>query len=234
MGPDLLPYLLLCPICLISNIMSQSQQSEVFASSLYDGDPRNLGYLLSDYPQNFTPVFSSQPTSNILDSDLVYPQSLPAAPEIFDRISPDRRRTFIVYNNMAHSDWVEWWLDTDFGKKSKLRWDANHQSGIWEYFHQVAQDTDGQPKVVCKRCCAILEHPSSPLRNNGGSARHGTSTMAKHIKTSACQKAATTQKSGIKAFLQAKVSILPSKRLISNILFILETRPSYDKGLLTG
>ncbi|OQD78035.1 hypothetical protein PENANT_c095G04240 [Penicillium antarcticum] len=49
-----------------------------------------------------------------------------------------------------HPEWVDWWLETDYGKTSKIRWDAAHQSEHWKQFDQVADATTGQPKGQMK------------------------------------------------------------------------------------
>lgn len=86
---------------------------------------------------------------------------------------------------------------------------------------QVAHSSDGAPKVMCKRCGAILEHPQS--LSSGTTARQGTSTMGKHLKGTGCTKAARhrTQKSGITQFINATVTLYPlifSTILISLLL----------------
>lgn len=109
---------------------------------------------------------------------------------------------------MNHSEWVDWWLQTDFGSKTKISWDSNHLSDVWKQFAQVAHSADGAPKVMCKRCSAILEHPYTIKKDaNGRDGRHGLTTMTRHIKTSACKKAAGThqQRGGLNKFLQATV-----------------------------
>ncbi|KAG0156961.1 hypothetical protein PDIDSM_4144 [Penicillium digitatum] len=79
---------------------------------------------------------------------------------------------------MSHNDFVDWWLETDYGRKSKLKWDSNRHTEIWNSYHQVAQGIDGAPKVMCKRCGKILEHPYTLSPNSTGKAQyHGTSTI---------------------------------------------------------
>ncbi|KAG0152748.1 hypothetical protein PDIDSM_2553 [Penicillium digitatum] len=81
---------------------------------------------------------------------------------------------------MSHNDFVDWWLETDYGRKSKLKWDSNRHTEIWNSYHQVAQGIDGAPKVMCKRCGKILEHPYTLSPNSTGKAQyHGTSTIQK-------------------------------------------------------
>ncbi|OGE48028.1 hypothetical protein PENARI_c033G10472 [Penicillium arizonense] len=93
---------------------------------------------------------------------------------------------------MSHSDWVDWWLQTDYGSKSKISWDVTHVSGIWKDYFQVAHSADGAAKVMCKRCCAILEHPYTTKKDaNRKVGRHSTTTMTRHLKTTACDRTPT-------------------------------------------
>lgn len=189
--------------------MAQSQHSDIFPSSIYD-DTESIQYLTSGYPQLFTPdLSSSQKTLDPLESDFLRPQPPQSIPSSFQRVGPNRRKDYVLYNNIMHSEWVDWWLETDCGKISKIRWDAAHQSECWKEFDQVADATTGQPKVMCRRCGIILEHPSSLLRP-GGKTRYGTSTLMKHLQTNGCQKRAKNSNQGldITRFLRDAVSNL--------------------------
>ncbi|KAG0158922.1 hypothetical protein PDIDSM_6442 [Penicillium digitatum] len=64
---------------------------------------------------------------------------------------------------MSHNDFVDWWLETDYGRKSKLKWDSNRHTEIWNSYHQVAQGIDGAPKA--KR--SIMAHQPSRTSENG-------------------------------------------------------------------
>jgi hypothetical protein len=194
--------------------MSQSQHSDVFPSSLYD-DTDSIPYLAPENPQLFTPeLSSSQQTFNSFEQDFLRPQPRLLIPSLFKRVGPDRRKAYVLYDNMMNTEWVEWWLETDCGKTSKINWDANHQSTIWKEFYQVANSSDGAPKVMCKRCGLILEHPSSLLRP-GGKTRHGTSSLIRHRTTAACLKAASgAQTTGITKFLRDTVSSFLFKEII--------------------
>lgn len=187
--------------------MSQSQNSDIFLSSLYD-DTDSVPYLASDPPQLFTPEPSgSQPTFDPFDQDFIRPQPRLSIPSALKRVGPDRRKNYVLYDRIMHTEWVDWWIETDCGKISKIRWDASHSAESWQHFDQVAESSNGQPKVMCKRCGLILEHPSS-TRTPSGTNRHGTSTLLKHLRTATCQQRArnTQQGAGITRFLQDTVS----------------------------
>lgn len=199
---------------------SQSQHSDFLPSLEQETD--HLSYL--------TPLYHlATPTDGILsscpiegsESDFVRPSN-PSFPASFTRVGPGRTKDFLLYDNMAHTDWVDWWLQTDFGQKSNLKWDTNRNADIWTHFDQVASHKDGAPKVMCKRCTRILEHPAATLPN--GKTLYGTSTMSKHIKTSACQKAKANSKEDISRFLKAKVCYLS---YFIYIILIILGRDSY-------
>lgn len=83
--------------------MSQSQHSD-FTSSIYDGEIDNLSYLATSNPLA-TPS-GSQYALNTSDRDFLRP-TRPVVPSSFTRVGPDRRKAFVLYERMAHNDWVE-------------------------------------------------------------------------------------------------------------------------------
>lgn len=133
---ELLVYLNFLLISLSNyKIMSQSQNSDVFPSSLYDNTDSIL-YLPSDPLQPFTPKLSgSQQTFDPFNQDFLRPQAPPIIPPSLTRLGPDRRKAYVLYDGTMYTEWVDWQLETDYGKISKLRWDANHHSEIQKQFH---------------------------------------------------------------------------------------------------
>lgn len=180
--------------------MSQNQHSD-FASSLYDDEIDNLSYLSSS---NYLATLSgSQYILEASNQEFLRPNIPLAVPSSFTRVGPDRRKAFILYDRMAHSDWVDWWLQTDFGRKSKINWDSTRHAEIWSNYHQVAHSADGAPKVMCQRCGAILEHPYTvKSKANSKIQYHGTSTMQKHLKTAGCLKSERGKRAEITRFLK--------------------------------
>ncbi|KAJ5853100.1 hypothetical protein N7534_005643 [Penicillium rubens] len=174
--------------------MSQTQQS-TFSSSIYDGDLDLIPY------SQFTPDFSeSQET--LPTEDFLRPAIPSSIPLCLTRVGPNRVKNYLLYDEMVHNEWLE----TGYGKKHNIPWDATHQSTTWNDFHQVANISDGAPKVMCKRCGQILEHPNFVRETKDGrKPRQGTSTMKTHLKTAACVKASQGQKSDITRFLQKNV-----------------------------
>lgn len=119
---------------------------------------------------------------------------------------------------MNHNEWVKWWLETDYGLNNhKIAWDSRHGSAAetWKEFDQVAHAETGSPKAIYKRCDTVLEHPyaikkddngtgTSTSTSTGKAARHGTTTITRHLQTSGCQRTASgrRQREGLRRFLQ--------------------------------
>lgn len=199
--------------------MSQSQPTDILSSSAYNAELESLDYLI---PSNEIPTLSgSQYTLDTIDAPslrsevslrsnpLQYPPSL-------TQVGPNRKKAFLLYDTMVHSDFVEWWLQTDYGSRpqaDKFGWDTHGRNdSIWSHFHQVAHSTDGAPKVMCKRCDRVLEHPYSlRLVGNGRPTYQGTSTMAKHLRTNACLQATAGKKTDISQFFKNRVCYTASK-----------------------
>lgn len=185
--------------------MSQNQQSQ-FSDSFYDSD-----FLQSDIIQPFSD--SQQTILSAPDSDFTFPPPRPRAPDTLARVGPKFRQNWILYSNMAKTDFVEWWLKTDFGSKREVRntihWDGRKSSKCWEQFEQVAHEKTGEPKVMCKRCHNILVHPHH--------RRAGSSPMQAHLKGSGCR-SLIPRKQGVDQLLQDSV------RLSADIILFLTLR----------
>lgn len=85
-----------------------------------------------------------------------------------------------------------WWWQTTIGQSVKTKsstkikdplWAKKavpgKQADTWEEFIQLASTVEGLPRIACKRCNKILDHPTA-LSNSS------TSNMKKHLKTSEC------------------------------------------------
>lgn len=105
-----------------------SQFTDTYGSSSYDLDlplPNNLQLLLSD---DLTPDLSvSQRTfpyvaSSVVDSDSIQPGfSSPPVPSSLETVRPDRINLYVVYSKAMTIEFVQWWLQTDFGRRKRLR-----------------------------------------------------------------------------------------------------------------
>lgn len=161
-------------------------------SQLSDRDPSStaegvgiddLPYLVPDDTFFSSPFLPSQPSLNTTLDNCSIPQQLaPTVPETLQRIKPDRINEYLSYEAKMSKEFIEWWLQTDYGKKKRINWDARHHASCWEGFDQVAHTKDGKPGVMCRRCRTVLEHPAS--------AHSGTSSMNKHLKGPQCQRGA--------------------------------------------
>lgn len=76
-----------------------------------------------------------------------------------------------------------------------------HYAEVWNHFDQVAHVDTGIPKVFCRACLTLLDHPQHK--------RHGTSAMGKHQRSKSCRK-------GRKMFHQALVSSSLQKAIPSS------------------
>lgn len=192
-----------------------SQQSDIYASSLYEGD------LLATLPP--LPTLTETLSSSCIDSDGRTPftsephisqQSFTSAPDSnfaqclsipsnLTRIRPNRLTEFVLYTTMDKEVFVNWWLQTTNGKRPEAKtfnWDrTGHLSDVWKHFDQIASITDGLPKVKCQRCGKILDHP--------GHTKAGTNSMGRHLKGEKCRRAAQhTQQSSIRQLIQEEVN----------------------------
>lgn len=195
-----------------------SQQSDIYSSSLYEGDPiaafnlqptqatltetPSSSYVNSDSLPRFTPQsnFDQQLLISASDSDFSHS---PAIPGSLTSIRPDRFTEFVLYTNMNKEEFVNWWLQTTYGKNpgaKTFNWDrTGHLSEVWKHFDQIASVTDGFPKVKCQRCGKIFNHP--------GHTKGGTSSMGRHLKGEKCRRAAVQpQQSSIRQLMQDEVS----------------------------
>ncbi|KAJ5780736.1 hypothetical protein N7457_005896, partial [Penicillium paradoxum] len=185
--------------------MSQSQQTEIGSSQLS----------LYDSKHTFNSSFIQPSIASSVAPDPIEP---------FQRVGLGRKGQYFLYNGINHRDW------TDYGSHNTISWESPHGSAseTWKYFEQAAYTDTGKPKVICKNCDIILEHPSSGRKDASGKvSRYGTTTITRHLQTIAYQKAVgiRRQKGQLKEFLQT--SINRSRKMPRRI-------SSYSSSLLTG
>lgn len=134
------------------------------------------------------------------------------APESLRRVGKHLQKHWILFNDnltdpdmeSSRNSFVEWWLKTEFGEKEDLQksiqWQSKQKtSDVWGCFDQVAHEKTGEPKVMCRRCQAVLVHPSH--------RRAGTSPMKIHMKSIICAKPSGSKKQGIDQLLQNMVCL---------------------------
>lgn len=155
-----------------------------------DEDP-DLLYLpnaSSSFDENLLTAFQSsqQTATSIPDSDFPLPV---LAPFSLQRVGPDRRKLFILFNTMNNhtkQEFIKWWQTTMHGSEPdtqhNIRWEAKHISDAWKNFDQVAHHITGEPMVMCRLCGTILPHPHHK--------KSGTNTMKRHASSEKCRKGA--------------------------------------------
>lgn len=179
-----------------------SQEPDFYTSSVYEGDSTNIvpliptptetfsaSYLDSDSVTPFTPdpQFSQQSFTSVTGSDLIQPSSVPLS---LTRVRPNRLIEYVLYTDINKGVFVEWWLQTTVGKRLEgktFNWDrTRHSSEVWKHFDQIACTGDGLPKVNCRQCGKILNHP--------GHTKAGTNSMGRHWRGEKCRRAAKQTK----------------------------------------
>ncbi|KAJ5557753.1 hypothetical protein N7513_003339 [Penicillium frequentans] len=121
-----------------------------------DEDP-DLLYLpnaSSSFDENLLTAFQSsqQTATSIPDSDFPLPV---LAPFSLQRVGPDRRKLFILFNTMNNhtkQEFIKWWQTTMHGSEPdtqhNIRWEAKHISDAWKNFDQVAHHITGEPMTI--------------------------------------------------------------------------------------
>jgi hypothetical protein len=180
--------------------MSQvSQFSDIYSSSMYDGDPVDALLSFSNDQFQTADISGSQHTlESASNSDFLTPIIPPLIPSSLQRVGPGRSPAFILYAEMSKDDFVVWWLETEFGKRKRLNWGGSRTAACWEQFDQVANAKTGKPGVKCRQCQKVLDHPAS--------GRYGTTALNRHLAGPTCRKS-TSQKADIKGLLANAVCI---------------------------
>lgn len=165
-------------------------------------DALSTSYPDSDGLTAFPPEpFLSQPSLTSTPKHN-FPQLLPIPPTLI-RVKPDHRNEFALFDTMNKEVFVNWWLQTTYGKRPEGKafvWDrAGHLSDVWKHFDQLASTSDGLPRVRCQRCYKILDHP--------GHTKQGTNSMGRHWRGEKCRRAANqSQQPNIRRLLQDEAS----------------------------
>ncbi|KAJ5593107.1 hypothetical protein N7537_010011 [Penicillium hordei] len=169
--------------------MPQSQQIGVGSSqsSIFDSEADDLLLVTPSASQQAFNSFDSSFAQPSVPSYIAPHPIEPFPLERFQRVGPGKRGQYFLYDVMSYRDWVNWWLQTDYGSNSKINWDSHGRAKIWKEFEQVAHTVHDTAKVMCKNCGVILEHPSATKNSKHG--RHGTTTMIRYVTTSACKRA---------------------------------------------
>jgi uncharacterized CHY-type Zn-finger protein len=102
-------------------------------------------------------------------------------------VGPQRRKNWILYELYLEREFLGWWEKTEYGHKlngdgqSQIKWSTeSRHADAWKHFDQVADIDSGRPRVLCKACLTLLDHPQ--YKGNG------TSAMSRHQKSNSCRK----------------------------------------------
>jgi hypothetical protein len=172
-----------------------SQFSDIYPSSLYEGDILDQSsYLASEDLHLFTPELPESQrmvTSTTEPPPLPPPPPVPPVPLTLQRVGLDRQKTYVLFMAETKKDFMDWWFQTQIGAtepvQKKIHWDGSrHHSEIWSHFEQVAHYITGEPKVMCKRCRKLLDHPNH--------TSNGTNSIRRHWSRNTCQKTAQASK----------------------------------------
>lgn len=145
--------------------MSQSQQSTF--SSIYDNEIDNLSYIPYDNPHIFTLDLSeSQQTIESIDPEFLRtPWLLYACWPWSKKVIRSLRRDVPQWlGGLLARNWLREEEQDTLGFEALVR-------GL-EQFHQTANSSDGAPKIMCKHCGQILEHPYTIREERMGKNNH--------------------------------------------------------------
>jgi hypothetical protein len=145
----------------------------------------------------------SEPTES--QTTELTPLPLPL-PQSIKRVG-DRTKQWALWMEITKSEFIEWWLTTQYGSKpdaQRIHWDRKgYTSDVWIAFDQIANIQTGKPKVICKHCGIMLSHP----------ALNGTTALHRHQKNASCQRSKDKQKqTNIQHLMQKVVSLLEREK----------------------
>jgi BED zinc finger len=123
--------------------------------------------------------------SSILDETSQSGIDVNGPPSILPRLGTNY--AFVKWTQQHIDTFTTWWATTQYARLVKSDPSSHHtppwnstkkSSNVWTSFDQVAEAKTGHPKVACRTCGRIMNHPS--IKNTG------TSNMSKHLKQSKC------------------------------------------------
>jgi hypothetical protein len=146
--------------------------SDPFDLSIYSDTIDQFSTIPSD---SFSFEPSEQTTSQVTEPTI---NQLPSS---IQRVG-DRAKDWALWTDMTKTEFIEWWLTTQYGSKPeahRMHWDGKgHTSDVWTHFNQIANIQTGRPKVICKQCGAMFSYPSL----------NGTTALRRHRANRNCQK----------------------------------------------
>ncbi|KAJ5300236.1 hypothetical protein N7508_007519 [Penicillium antarcticum] len=165
-----------------------NQSSDAGPSNRYEEHLDSLPYLSSDPIQSFTPDLNYRHQTNTPAPLFEVPQPI-SDPESLRRVGPDRKKIYVLYNDMSKEQFIAWWLQTQYatveGNGKRINWKSKHSSEVWDNFDQVAHQLTGEAKVMCRRCGKVLPHPQEK--------GDGTNSMKRHLGSNSCRRVTSDQ-----------------------------------------
>src|ERR1700757_3854437 len=111
----------------------------------------------SIYSDSIDPLLSdcfSIAPSEATESQSTVPIICEPPPQSIERVGPNQIKEWGLWSDMPKTEFIEWWLTTQYGMKPKRerpQWDKRgYTSEAWRYFNQVAYIETGEPKAICK------------------------------------------------------------------------------------
>jgi hypothetical protein len=106
-----------------------------------------------------------------------------------------RTRSAVLFEHHRKTEFESWWSKTRWAILDHER-DARHRmspnwgvkrSGVWQFFHEGALMSTGEPKVICRRCEAILKHPAMRSEKHGQiGGKLGNGHITPHLSSKLC------------------------------------------------
>jgi hypothetical protein len=149
---------------------------------------------------------------------------IPVPSELDKQKIPGTSDWLAIYDPRYKPQFQTWLNKTEWGLAeaslskeylSKISWDLTERDLSsnygWEHFHQGALITDGFPKVMCKRCSRVVNHPRA--KKKGSLYVYGISMLKTHLQTQPCKIAA--ERSGLQQLVMEDIG--NRSRIVSNL-----------------
>jgi hypothetical protein len=168
----------------------------------------------------------------VLQQHTISEPSTAALPPISTLLQAARQSCY-VYSEADQLVFLQWWRTTHWyftntarkpDDRVRIIWDSTlNRAGFWEYYSLAAQKSNGEPKLICRRCDKALAHPSNRAQKPDGSisSRQGNKTPKEHLVSQSCK--AKSTKAGLTQLMitdlvdrKMKVYTIPSLRYILN------------------
>jgi hypothetical protein len=161
---------------------------------------------LYEFPTE-TPSSAQPVASSNADSLYEFPTETPTSAqpippsqpiEIPSTLTLVHNNKYILFETTKKAEFLEWHTKTIWYYKQEQRpskqvtriaWGHRKQSKIWDQLCEVADKKDGTPKILCRRCDKILQHPAGKGKSSTNSSRTGTSHLKNHLQSDHCMQA---------------------------------------------